>query len=111
MLVIRLARHGRKNWPTYRLVLQEKEWSPSSKVIENLGNMDPHTNPSTVKLKTERINYWLKQGAQPSDTVHNLLVVQGILTGEKKRVVAQKKAAPVAVPAVTPAAAAPAEAA
>lgn len=92
MLVIRLARHGRKNWPTYRLVLQEKEWAPMSKAIETLGNLDPHTQPATVNLKTERIQYWLGKGAQTSTTVHNLLVTQGIITGEKRRsVTGQKK--------------------
>ncbi|HBY73908.1 MAG TPA: 30S ribosomal protein S16 [Candidatus Kerfeldbacteria bacterium] len=92
MLVIRLARHGRKNWPTYRLVLQEKDWAPMSKAIETLGNMDPHANPATLALKTERIKYWIEKGAQTSNTVHNLLVSQGIITGEKRRVVTGKKA-------------------
>ena len=91
MLVIRLARHGRKNWPTYRLVLQEKEWAPMSKAIETLGNMDPHTNPVTLSLKTERIKYWLEKGAQTSNTVHNLLVSQGVIIGEKRRVVTKGK--------------------
>lgn len=100
MLVIRFARHGRKNWPTYRLVLQEKDWAPMSKAIETLGHMDPHTNPATVLLKTERIKYWLEKGAQASNTVHNLLVTQGVITGEKLRVVTGKKAEtkPVAEP-------------
>lgn len=57
MLVIRLARHGRKNHPAYRIVLQEKDWAPSSKVIEILGNMNPHTNPRTIVLKKDRIAY------------------------------------------------------
>lgn len=85
MLVIRLARHGRKNQPTYRVVLQEKDWAPSSKVLENLGNMNPHTNPATVKLEVERIKYWIGQGAQPSNTVHNMLITAGVITGEKRR--------------------------
>ena len=87
MLVIRLARKGRKNWPTYRVVLQEKEWAPSSTVIEILGHMDPHTNPATVVLKTERIQYWLGKGAQTSNTMHNILLNAGIVQGKKKRVV------------------------
>jgi len=94
MLVIRLARHGRKNQPTYRVVLQEKDWAPSSKVLENLGNMNPHTNPATVKLEVERIKYWLGQGAQPSNTVHNMLVTAGVITGEKRRSVTGNTPAP-----------------
>ncbi len=117
MLVIRLARHGRKNWPTYRVVLQDKDWAPGSKVLETLGHMDPHTNPATVVLKTERIQYWISKGAQPSNTVHNLLVTKEIITGEKRRSVTGNTPAPVAAPAeapkaeAAPATEAPAEAA
>jgi small subunit ribosomal protein S16 len=123
MLVIRLARHGRKNWPTYRVVLQEKDWAPGSKVLETLGHMDPHTNPATVVLKTERIQYWLSKGANASNTVHNLLVTKGIVTGTKRRSVtgntpaevvapaaeAKPEAAAEAAPAEAPAAETPAE--
>lgn len=91
MLVIRLARHGRKNHPTYRIVLQEKDWAPSSKVIEILGNMNPHTNPRTIVLKKDRIAYWLSQGAQPSATMNNLLIDEGLVNGEKVRTVFGKQ--------------------
>lgn len=86
MLVIRLARHGRRNHPTYRIVLQEKDWAPTSKVLEILGNMDPHTDPRTINLKTDRVKYWLSQGAQPSNTMHNMLVDAGLVQGPKMRV-------------------------
>ena len=100
MLVIRLARHGRKNLATFRVVLQEKDWAPGSKVIETLGNVNPHTNPATVTLKADRIKYWLEKGAQASNTMHNLLIEQKIITGDKRRVVFGKKpAAPAAQPA------------
>ena len=111
MLVIRLARHGRKNWPTYRVVLQEKDWAPGSKVIESLGHMDPHTNPATVQLKTERIKYWLEKGATASNTVHNLLITQGIITGEKRRSVTGNTPAEVPAPAAAATPAPQAEAA
>ncbi len=91
MLVIRLSRKGRKNHPTYRIVLQEKDWAPSSKAIEILGHMDPHTDPATIVLKTDRIKYWLEQGAQTSNTVHNILVNEKIVDGKKKRSVFGKK--------------------
>jgi len=91
MLVIRLARHGRKNHPAYRIVLQEKDWAPSSKVIEILGNMNPHTNPRTIVLKKDRIAYWLSQGAQPSATMNNLLIDEGLVKGEKVRTVFGKQ--------------------
>lgn len=104
MLVIRLARHGRKNKPTYRVVLQEKDWAPGSKVLETLGHMNPHTNPATVSLKTERITYWISQGAQSSNTVHNILVTAGIVKGEKRRSVTGNKPVAASTEAVTPAA-------
>ncbi|MDP3970973.1 MAG: 30S ribosomal protein S16 [bacterium] len=91
MLTIRLARKGRKKRPTYRIVLQEREWAPSSKVIENLGHMNPHTDPSTVVLEEERIKYWIDQGAQTSSTVHNILVTAGVITEPKRRSVFGKK--------------------
>ena len=91
MLVIRLSRRGRKKRPTYRLVLQEKDWAPTSKAIENLGHLDPHTDPPTAVLKEDRIKYWLEQGAQPSNTVHNLLVTHGVMSGDKKRSVFGQK--------------------
>ncbi|EKD76649.1 MAG: Ribosomal protein S16 [uncultured bacterium] len=91
MLVIRLARHGRKNHPTYRVVLQEKDWSPLSKVIEILGNMNPHTNPRTIVLKKDRISYWLSQGAEPSPTMRNLLIDEGMVKGKKVRTVFGKQ--------------------
>lgn len=91
MLVIRLSRTGRKKNPQYRLVLQEREWSPSSKALEILGFMNPHTDPATVELKSERIQYWISQGAQPSNTVHNMLVTAGVIKGDKKRSVFGKK--------------------
>lgn len=87
MLVIRLSRKGRKKRPTYRIVLQERDWAPSSKAIENLGHMDPHTDPATVVLQADRIKYWLSQGAQASSTVHNILVKEGVIEAEVKRVV------------------------
>lgn len=114
MLVIRLARHGRKKRPTYRIVLQERDWAPNSKVLEKLGHMNPHTDPATVELKKDRIQYWLGQGAQPSASVHNILVQAEVIKGPKQRVVFAKKAAPEEAPAketTTPAAEASADSA
>lgn len=91
MLVIRLSRRGRKKRPTYRIVLQERDWAPTSKAIENLGHMDPHTDPATIVLKEDRIKYWLEQGAQTSNTIHNILVNAGIIKDKKKRSVFGKK--------------------
>ena len=91
MLVIRLSRIGKKNKPYYKIVIQEKAWAPKSKAVEIVGSFDPHQNPAKIELKEDRIKHWLEQGAQPSNTVHNMLVNAGILKADKKRAVSQFK--------------------
>jgi len=73
MLMIRLARFGAKKKPTYRIVVIEKERARDSRSVEVVGQYNPIGHPPTVNLKHERIQYWLKNGAQPSDTVSRLL--------------------------------------
>lgn len=73
MLMIRLARFGAKKKPTYRLVVIEKERARDSRAVEVVGHYNPVAQPAQVKLDHERIGYWMKNGAQPSDTVARLL--------------------------------------
>lgn len=73
MLAIRLTRVGRKKKPSYRVVVIEKRRARDSRFIEVVGSYDPLKNPAEIKLKADRVHYWLSQGAQPSDTVRNLL--------------------------------------
>jgi small subunit ribosomal protein S16 len=73
MLMIRLARFGAKKKPTYRLVVMDKERARNSRAVEVVGFYNPVANPATIELKRERIDHWLKVGAQPSDTVSRLL--------------------------------------
>jgi len=73
MLMIRLARFGSKKKPTYRVVVIEKERARDSRNIEVVGIYNPITEPKVVNLKHERIEHWIKSGAQPSDTVARLL--------------------------------------
>lgn len=84
MLTIRLTRTGKRHKPQYRIVLQEKGRDPWSPALEILGNYNPHTSPSTVELNEERISHWLSMGAQPSNTVHNMLVNAGLIKEEGK---------------------------
>ena len=89
MLKIRLARIGRKNDPTFRVVVTEHTRGPKSgKHVEILGNYNPKTD--TIALEGERILHWISNGAQVSDTVHNLLVGQGIISGKKVNVLPKK---------------------
>jgi small subunit ribosomal protein S16 len=73
MLMIRLARFGGKKKPTYRLVVIEKERARTSRAVEVVGFYNPVADPAKVDLKHERIAYWMKSGAQPSDTVARLM--------------------------------------
>jgi len=91
MLAIRLQRIGKKNRPSYRVVVSEKKRDLYGKHNEILGNYDPVANPKVTNLKADRIKHWMDQGAQPSATVHNLLVTQGIIEGKKVKAWAPKK--------------------
>jgi small subunit ribosomal protein S16 len=73
MLMIRLARFGAKKKPTYRVVVIEKERARDSRAVEVVGTYSPVAHPAKVELNHERIAHWMKQGAQPSDTVSRLL--------------------------------------
>ena len=73
MLMIRMARFGAKKKPTYRLVVIEKERARDSRAVEVVGHYNPLTSPATVQLNHDRISHWMKNGAQPSDTVARLL--------------------------------------
>ena len=74
---IRLARHGAKKRPFYRIVVADSESPRDGKYLENVGTYNPLVDPVEVSLKKERIKYWLDQGARPSDTVKSLLKKEG----------------------------------
>ena len=110
MLKIRMQRVGRINQPSYRIVVTEHTASPKAgKFVEKLGTYNPHTKVRT--LDEARVKYWMSVGAQPSATMHNMLVSSGILSGKKINVLPSYKA-PGEAPAVeaAPVAEAPAEA-
>ncbi len=90
MLAIRMQRMGRKGHPTYRVVVQDSRWTPSSgKFVAMLGSYDPHTKQnSLVKDKAE---LYLKNGAQPSDRVAKLFSSEGIKLPKWVKVSADKK--------------------
>ena len=73
MLAIRLARTGAKKKPHYRVVVIEKERARNGRFLEILGHYNPTADPMDVTLNTERIQYWIGKGAQPSTTVSRLM--------------------------------------
>lgn len=82
MLVIRFLRTGKKNQPFFRIVVTDKKNPPrGGRFLEVVGFFNPLTKEKN--LKTERIKHWLSVGAQPSDTVHNLLVAEKVIEGKK----------------------------
>jgi small subunit ribosomal protein S16 len=81
MLRIRLRRVGRKHDPSYQLIVAEKGRGPQTgDYVEKVGTYDARSDE--YELKGERIEYWMSEGAQPTDTVHNLLVKAGIVEDE-----------------------------
>jgi len=89
MLVIRLSRVGKKKYAIFRVIVSEKTKDTVGNYLELLGNYNPHTNEAV--LKADRIKHWISKGAQPSGSVHNLLVEQKIIEGEKIKVANIKK--------------------
>ena len=70
---IRLARHGAKKRPFYRIVVADAECPRDGRFLEIVGTYNPLPDPAEVTFKQERIKYWMEQGAIPSDTVKSLL--------------------------------------
>jgi small subunit ribosomal protein S16 len=77
---IRLARHGAKKRPFYRIVVADSEAKRDGRFLENVGTYNPLVDPAEVTLKTDRVQYWLEQGALPTVTVKNLLKKEGVFS-------------------------------
>ncbi|TSC69193.1 MAG: 30S ribosomal protein S16 [Parcubacteria group bacterium Gr01-1014_56] len=89
MLTIRLQRVGRKNDPSFRVILVEsKRAAKTGNYQEMLGSYNPRTD--RVELKAERIKHWIGMGATVSDTMHNILVSQKVIEGKKINVLPRK---------------------
>ncbi|GAB6982681.1 30S ribosomal protein S16 [Prevotella dentasini] len=75
---IRLQRGGRKNYAFYRIVIADARAPRDGKFTEKIGTYNPNTNPATVDLNFDRALYWVETGAQPTDTVRNILKGEGV---------------------------------
>jgi small subunit ribosomal protein S16 len=73
MVVIRLRRAGSKKRPFFRVVVTDSRAPRDSSFVEILGHYNPRTRPAIVKIDAERVEYWMKKGAQPSDSVRTLM--------------------------------------
>jgi small subunit ribosomal protein S16 len=87
---IRLRRSGRKNAPSFRIVVAESTSPRDGRFIEIIGQYYPRQGDKAVQLNTERANHWLDVGAQPSDTVRSLLRKAGLLKTRHEARLARK---------------------
>jgi len=76
--VIRLARHGGKKNPYYRIVVTDRRYAGDGSRLEQLGTYDPRQKPTRIELKAERYADWVKRGARPSATVAQLIKKSGL---------------------------------
>ena len=89
MLKMRLQRVGRKNNPSFRLIVTDsRNAAIRGRNVDLLGSYDPKLG--TVQIDKEKAKHWLSKGVQPSDTVYNMLVAQGVVEGRKKNVLPKK---------------------
>jgi small subunit ribosomal protein S16 len=76
---IRLQRHGKKGQPFYHIVIADARAARDGKFIENIGTYNPLTSPATIVVDVDKACKWLKDGAQPTDTVRSLFSYKGIM--------------------------------
>lgn len=70
-------RTGAKKQPSYRVIVKEKQSKRDGAYLENLGTYNPTRNPAEIKLKMDRVNYWIEKGAKPTLTVSKLIKTSG----------------------------------
>ena len=75
MVKIRLARHGSKKNPIYRVVVADSREPRDGKTLETIGRYDPQMHPSLIEIDTDRANAWIANGAQPTEQVAKLLKI------------------------------------
>ena len=95
MIKLRLRRMGAKKRPSYRIVAADSRSPRDGRFIEIVGTYDPITDPATITLKTDRIQHWLSVGAQPTETVRDIIKRAGV----QAQVAADEASAPAEAPA------------
>ena len=78
-VTIRLRRMGAKKAPFYRIVVADGRYPRDGRFIEEIGYYDPTKEPNVVKIDAEKAKSWIQNGAQPTETVRNILKKQGVL--------------------------------
>ncbi|MDQ7825016.1 MAG: 30S ribosomal protein S16 [Candidatus Eremiobacteraeota bacterium] len=85
MVKIRFRRVGKKKQPSYRIVVADSRSPRDGRFVENIGHYNPRTEPPTIVVKEEKLNNWLKEGAQPTESVRRVLVACGIMKREEPK--------------------------
>jgi small subunit ribosomal protein S16 len=75
---LRLSRVGGKKDPIWRVVVADQRSPRDGRIIESIGQYNAQTDPSTIRIDSERVRHWLDRGAQPTEQVRKLLKIQGI---------------------------------
>ena len=88
---IRLTRVGATKQPAYRIVVTDSRNARDSRAIETIGHYNPRTEPVEFVVDVEKVNKWLAQGAQPSDTVSRLLQAAGVLPKVERKAIPAAK--------------------
>ncbi len=92
MLAIKLRRQGKKHQASFRVVVAEKRSKLGGKFVDDLGWFDPHSKK--FEIENEKVEHWLKVGARPTNSAHNLLVKAGLIAEPKIAVHSRKRKAP-----------------
>ena len=79
MVKIRLTRTGAKKAPTYRIVVADSRYPRDGRFIDEIGYYNPMTNPAEIKIDADKATAWLKNGAQPTETVRSILKKSDII--------------------------------
>ncbi len=102
MIKLRLRRMGAKKRPSYRIVAADSRSPRDGRFIESIGFYDPITDPATIKVDAERARHWLSNGAQPRDTVRDILRKAGLVTKSGQLVAPTAATAPAEATPVAP---------
>ena len=91
MLAIKLARIGKRKRPFYRIVVSPKHRDTFGDHVEIIGTYDPINEPAKIVVNKDRVLYWLKSGAQPTNTVANILIDEKVIDSLKRRTLPRKR--------------------
>lgn len=88
---IKLQRRGRTKKPTYRIVVQDSRTARDGKIIDIIGQYNPLSEPTFFEVSEEKVKQWIRNGAQPTESVERLLINKGVIQGKQETKKSEKK--------------------